>query len=446
MSKYLQWSADRALEFKSKGSRARRYFAHGAYRLARGGPDGLKTARRLLGDVRADQLRQIILYASPEAVRDLPQELFFDRNVQWHEQHCGQARQVAWANLVLQDGRLVVTALQSDLVQRIGRIPELRSRVDNRFRAWPHLLWNAVADYALELGLSGFCAPTSRHVIENAVPKERKVGASLFERTYDHALLERFAAEQSGGWWRVDLNRNRTRVVVSEKVCRPSEPRRRIAIFHDIERGWGHRTDDPVFAERAEASSPRALSAILAVERRCKVRATYNVVGAFLPEVEEEIRADGQAVAFHSFDHGAPTEEQLWRCRSVDYRIKGYRTPQSKFGDLTPGVLSYYNFEWLASSAWSLGFAEPCLDSGVVIEPVHMDDFALHTREASYTDWEKLVLSKALRHDYFAIGLHDCYAEHWLSRYESLLEKLAALGEFATLDQVAWDAYLDAAV
>ena len=37
------------------------------------------------------------------------------------------------------------------------------------------------------------------------------------------------------------------------------------------------------------------------------------------------------------------------------------------------------------------------------------------------------------------VGLHDCYAHHWLDRYPALLEKLRGAASLATLDQAAAD-------
>ena len=44
------------------------------------------------------------------------------------------------------------------------------------------------------------------------------------------------------------------------------------------------------------------------------------------------------------------------RVATIDYRIKGYRPAQSRItAELTDANLAFHNFEWLASSRYSLG-------------------------------------------------------------------------------------------
>jgi hypothetical protein len=49
------------------------------------------------------------------------------------------------------------------------------------------------------------------------------------------------------------------------------------------------------------------------------------------------------------------------------------------------------------------------------------------------------------RHDLLVIGLHDCYAPHWLPRYGELLSSLRGEATLRTLDEVADDVFLTAA-
>jgi hypothetical protein len=137
---------------------------------------------------------------------------------------------------------------------------------------------------------------------------------------------------------------------------------------------------------------------------------------------------------------------ELVRCRQVDYRLAGYRPPMSR---ITPGLhdrhLAYFNFEWLASGVPSLGGAEePCVENGIVKIPIALDDFDLYRRRTSYEEWERAAIELADTHDFVAIGLHDCYAEHWLPHYRGLLEKLTARGRLRTCDEVAQHSMLAA--
>jgi hypothetical protein len=178
------------------------------------------------------------------------------------------------------------------------------------------------------------------------------------------------------------------------------------------------------------------------------VRATYCVVGSIMGEVRAGIEANGHCVAFHSFDHHLKRRNQLPRCRQVDYRIKGYRPPRSMITrELTDRKLLFHNFEWLASSAPSLGTPRPVLRNGLVRLPIALDDFALHSGSGvSFDDWAAGALQLVADSDFTAIGLHDCYAQHWLPHYQTLLERMSGLAELRTLNEVAAEITLGSAV
>ena len=132
-----------------------------------------------------------------------------------------------------------------------------------------------------------------------------------------------------------------------------------VCVCHDIERGFGHVETDPDLAALADKTGPNNLLKMLRIENELGVKATYNVVGCFMNEVRAIIEADGHCVAFHSYDHKINTD-QLAYCREIDYRIKGYRATQSKItAELTDENLCFHNFEWLASSAYSLRIVLP---------------------------------------------------------------------------------------
>jgi len=143
----------------------------------------------------------------------------------------------------------------------------------------------------------------------------------------------------------------------------------------------------------------------------------------------------------------APTEDQLGRCRAVDYRLKGYRTPQSKItAELTDENLCFHNFDWLASSAHSLGFDEPRLQNRIVKIPIQFDDFPMYRDGQAYDAWESQALETIENNAFVAFGLHDCYGEFWLPRYAEFLEKLRRLGTLVTMNHVADNIFLQNAV
>jgi hypothetical protein len=274
----------------------------------------------------------------------------------------------------------------------------------------------------------------------------RTVQPELFERVYDRAVHERFDAVESHGWWSVNVVTNRAALVAPRREEEWIETGKTVCICHDVERGLGHRDVDPNFARRADVEAPAALVRMLAIERQAGIRATYNVVGSFLNEVRAGIEQDGHALAFHSYDH-VLEHDQLVACRQVDYRIKGYRPPQSKLtAELRDDRLCRHNFEWLASSTSSLGCTVPKLENRLVKLPILFDDFDLHKGRMSYDAWRRMALDAIRAHDWVAFSLHDCYAAYWLDGYASLLEEIKTMARPRTMDEVAADLYLAAGV
>ena len=230
-------------------------------------------------------------------------------------------------------------------------------------------------------------------------------------------------------------------------------------------RDLGHRDSDPEFARASAAPARLALDRMLEVEEEARVRATYNVVGSLWDEVAPVVRSRGHALGFHSHDHvvaappgpfvraqmrwrvtrrrallgatSSPEYLDLARCRDVDYRLRGFRPPQSR---LSPGLhethLGFFNFEWLASSAYSLGSTAPQLQRGIVKIPIHVDDHELYSGR-DFDEWQTALLTAAAERRFTALSLHDCYSGWWLDRYADLLGRLSDLGVLRTFDEVA---------
>lgn len=448
-------------EFLAKGYKQRHFFPHAVYRLPKAGPDGQRLAQ-WMGIADGAVHRQVVLYGLTPAIDEFPDELFFDRELIWHQQHFGLPGQVATANLVLKGPRVYTNTHLSDLVQRISRRREYKTRIENRFKGWPVLLLNAILDFARDAGAIEVYSPTARHVLRFSDPA-RKTDPAMFEQIYDQTTQRFFNAERRGDWWRLGLAENAERIVSAHTHKNEVRSGKIIAVCHDIERGLGHRVEDPAFAHLAEQQSRQALPEMLTIEQRAGVRATYSVVGCFLGEVREQILARGHICAFHSYDHviergwkmlaarlfrGRRPQDQLRRCRLVDYRLKGYRPPQSRITrELADDQLRFHNFEWLASGADSLhGTRTPRLSGGVVKIPILFDDYALYTGAQTYETWEAQALRAIGQHDFVAFSLHDCYAQFWLPHYERLLEQVQSLGATRTLDQVSAETLLDHAL
>src|SRR5205823_1361634 len=238
----------------------------------------------------------------------------------------------------------------------------------------------------------------------------------------------------------IDVTDIADRLLVAEEYTEPIPEEKTICLCHDIERGLGHVGLDPDFVRLADRTSPASLEGMLAAERAASVRATYNVVGVLLNEVRARIEADRHCIAFHSYDHriddaGEGRPSQLQRCRSVDYRIKGYRAPRSRItAELTDANLCMHNFEWLASSAKSLGILQPEMQNRLVRVPILFDDFPLFQRRMSYAEWEQTALERIENNHFVAFGLHDCYAPHWLPHYPDFLRRRRGLGALRTIN------------
>ncbi len=437
-ARFREIDSGRKSEFVQLGYKGRYFFPHRFYHLPKCGPDGFKLAQRMCGEQDPNQLSELVLYAAADIVREFPMDVFFDDELNWHQQQFGRPGQVATANLRVNGDDLYSMVHLSDLVQRIARRPDCRSRIENRFKGWPRLLMNAILALAVERNCKRVLVPTSALAMTNTDPK-RSVGADLFERIYDLplALLE---ASRADGWWVLDVEQNKRRAVMPRICGEPlANPHKVICIFHDIERGLGHVDCDPGFAEAADKSSAAHLQEMAEIENSLGVRATYNVVGSILNDVRPLVEQYGHEVAFHSYNH-VIADEQLGPCRSLDYRIKGYRPPQSRIvEELTDAALVYHNFEWLASSARSLGFTTPTLENGIVKIPIHIDDFSMYSESVSFSEWEQQVLQKLKAQQFVALGLHDCYGEFWLPHYHAFLRKISEFGVLRTMNQVACD-------
>jgi peptidoglycan/xylan/chitin deacetylase (PgdA/CDA1 family) len=352
----------------------------------------------------------------------------------------------------------------SDLAQRIVLRRDVKSRVENRVHGWAHLLVNGILTYAADLGVSTVRFPTSARVLDQADPA-RSVDPTLFERVYDRTVRERTSGREEDGWWWVEVAAQSDRKGPLRRAIEPLDDTPVVCIAHDIERDLGHRDSDPEFARACAAPARQALDRMLEVEAEAGVRATYNVVGSLWDEVAPAVRAGGHALGFHSHDHvvatppgrlvraqlrwkitrrrillgatATPEYLELARCRDVDYRLRGYRPPQSR---LSPGLheahLGFFNFEWLASSACSHGSTTPALQLGIVKIPIHVDDYDLYGGR-DFDEWQRDLLTAGAERRFTALSLHDCYAGWWLDRYAELLERLSDLGVMRTFDEVA---------
>jgi hypothetical protein len=440
---FRQIGPDRAAEWTAKGHKLRHFFPHKLLSLPKCGSDGYRLAGAMWGVDALEAHWQLLMYADPALVEDFPDVLFFDDDLIWHQQHFGRRGQVASASIAVHSGAIFTSAHFSDLVQRIGRFREHKTQIENRLRGWPWMLLNGILGFAYDRGIRTVCVPGSRLAMRCTDPA-RVVQPYLFERIYDRPMAEFPGVTDEGDWWRIDVAAASAAALEPILVAEHFAPEKVVCVFHDLERGLGHRDVDSDLERRANATASAALDAMLAAEADAGVSVTYNVVGQILNEVRRQIESAGHAVAFHSFDHGEGP--QLQRCRQLDYRLKGYRPPRSILTEDTRDEhLAFHNFEWLASAAGSLGTETPEMRNRLVRLPVTLDDYPLYTGAQSYEDWERGLLAHVSSHAYTAVGLHDCYSHLWQGAYPQLLDKLGCAARLCTFDELSAEVIFGAA-
>lgn len=468
-ARFREISFDRRGEFVARGLPARYFFPHRIFYLPKCGPDALKLGRRMCGETRLNGYWELLLHAHPSLLDRFHQELFLDDDVIWHRQQYGTPGHVAFATLVVKDGNLYGLNYVSDLVQRISRRRDDKTRIENVFKGWHYLLLNGIMNFAVEHRLARIYSPTAA-LIRTQTDPERTVQMELFERVYDRAVNQQWSVTREGNWWVIDVSSNRDRLVMPVTAEKALSEQKTICISHDIERGFGHLGIDAERARLAERIAPGALSDTLEREQAAGLKTTYNVLGRFFDEVRSEIERGGHCLAFHSYNHRLRKwwpvtkhvyrvrrllasltggdiqenhEDQLYSCRVVDRRVRGFRPPQSyQSAEWSDYNLLFRSFDWYATSARALGTGRPSLQNGLVKIPIHFDEFPLYKAGASFAEWERRALRTIEHSDFVVFGLHDCYADLWLSHYPEFLRRIADLGTFKTLDQVADDTIL----
>jgi hypothetical protein len=467
ISRFRESSLHHKREFIARGLPGRYFFPHRIYFLPKCGPDALRLGRRMCGETRLNSHWEVLLYAHPSLIGDFPQELFFDDDIIWHRQQLGKPGHIAFAYLVVKDGNLYGLNYVSDLVQRISRRRNYKTRIEKMFKGWHHLLLNSILNFALENNLKRIYSPTAAFVIKQTDP-ERTVQKELFERVYDSAVKQHFSVTKEGNWWVINVGENREQVVVPEKGEEALADEKIICLCHDIERGFGYLGIDDHRAQVANRIAQDALTSMVRFEEAASVKATYNVLGCFFDEVRAEIGRSGHCLAFHSYDHqirkfwqlikyyyrarhllaslrheggNEKYQDQLYRCRLVDRRVRGFRPPQSRLtAEWNDYNLVFRNFDWCATSDRQLGSTRPVMHNRLVKIPIHFDDFPLYNLSMSFVEWEKQAIA-AIEHNAFTVfDLHDCYADFWLPHYPAFLKKIESLGTFKTLDQVTNEA------
>ncbi len=226
----------------------------------------------------------------------------------------------------------------------------------------------------------------------------------------------------------------------SPPVAPPSDPRRALTLYHDIEQ------DLDSTADRDECRS--VVRAFLALEARYGVPVTYNVAGRLVseqPDLIEWITGAGQEVAFHSYHHQPDWQpayyaDEVARCRSLSPEPRGYRSPRSQWDESTLTSAWQNGFLWNAESDST---ASPYfIHEGLVRLPIASDDWPLQTGAATLRQWVdgfgRLLDGPA----YFGFGSHDSVASlaprERLAAWEQVLQLADRSGrDLLTFSQAA---------
>ena len=431
------WRTGSASSFLASGLSRRHAFDHLIVAFPKQYPDacfllegrGMSPTR-----LRAGRFLQLNLYT--RELHDLPDALFEDREVNWHGQQLGRRGLIAAAGLFLAAESATISILQSDLCQQLYRHDALRrsckTKVETYFKYWYVLLLNAVLDFCAVAGIATLYCPTGEQVVAQT---KKRIAPELFLRIYN-CPPRRYRCTKVGlggaEYWEIPVDQNRDRLVpLAPAEPPPIEEEPLVCVLHDVE--------ENIDTAISPAECAENLTRMLRMEKEQGADATYNILGCLLDRKRGEIWDSNErhSIGFHSYDHVTTDCRQLDRCREADLRVRGYRPPQSKItAELTDYNLSRLNFEWLASSAGSLGQSRCVLQNGIAKIPIHLDDYPLFTNQMDYETWEAALFERAQAAGFLAVGLHDCYGKHWLARYPRLLEKLQTFGRLVTADYV----------
>src|SRR5690349_19254356 len=101
VARFRQFSECCRREFIARRLPARHFFAHRTYYLPKCGPDAVFLAEKMCGRKGLDGHVELLMFADPSDVEQLPREIFFDDELIWHRQQLGRAGHVAFAYLFM---------------------------------------------------------------------------------------------------------------------------------------------------------------------------------------------------------------------------------------------------------------------------------------------------------------------------------------------------------
>jgi len=197
-----------------------------------------------------------------------------------------------------------------------------------------------------------------------------------------------------------------TNIPYGKKCC--------VIIFHDYERKYGNKL--------GEKTADMGLRFILDVEKKYKIKATYNIVGKICenyPKSVLEIKKEGHEIADHTYEHITPSEVNSIRLKNsitkskkafskLNIKIKGFRSPRSRWDMKLLKILQQQRFVWNAESDISK-FPYYIKDNLLRI-PIRFDDWgyiANDVKPGEMLNELKRVIKEGIKEKcYVAIGFH----------------------------------------
>ena len=426
-------------KFLEKGFSKEDFFRHTAIFLNKQYPDTILHMGRRGISFEGQKIFQLNIYS--DKIDGLQKEIFFDKQISWHQQHLGNIGLIACAGFYIDKDDIYIVSVQSDIVQQIGKNPKFhncRSKIRIRFDKWYKSIFNALLNYGYKNNIKNIYCTTSELVIKNT---KKQIDFSLFKKIYDYPSTF-YNCKKDNGYWIIKVSDNLDKIIEPDPVFQKS-----IMVLHDIEENCGHEKEI-----LTKGICEKNLKFALEIEKKHKANTTYSIVGKLF---KSKIRLidDNHSIAFHTFNHDNNDLGQLEKVREVNLQVRGYRAARSIItSELSDYNLLLHNFEWLVASCakQSLNSQKCFLENGIVKIPILIDDHRMYDGR-SYTNqdrvpyelWLEMVEKIILENDVVTIGMHDCYSNFWIEQYDNFIGEMKRIGNFITCDQIANNIFLN---
>jgi len=428
--RYWSVTSERRPEFLGRGFKGRHVFPHTLHYLPKAGPGALRFSAHMCGITDPAAQWEILLHATSPRLDGVPRELFFDDDIVWHKRQYGMDGHVAFGFVAVDGDRMFGLNYVADVVQRISRRRELKTRIETALRGWAYMLLNGLLNFAVEMRIRTFFSPTAELVMQNSRPAQ----PALFERIYDHAVGALFVVRRQGPWWVIDVEANRHRLVRPEPRTAPTRPEAMFCLVHDL----GTRDTAGRPAVTGPFQAMRLVEDTARVAKELGWPVTFIAPRAVFDEVRHRVAGEGHALGFASDDALASRElgAELVRCRSVDQRTKGYRLADARPAESREAVeLCYHKFDWLLVAGSRTKGAMLALERGVVNIPISLDDRALAGLESD--TWASELDAIVNTRLPVVVSLGESWSRLDLDRRRRLLERVPIQVDVKTCDQLS---------